>query len=199
MVCRTNKPNGRGGRGRDGARPSRESRIDSECPAPSGPLGAGRVADKCPQRKTLVHLPPRVRSGRPTIVFVTVCTDKRKPALCREPAHQLVLGAWKKASSWQVSRYVLMPDHLHLFCSPVTDDRPPLSQWVKYWKTLVSRTWPWPAEQPIWQKSFWDVQLRNGERYSEKCGYMIENPVRKKLAATSEAWPFQEEVNEFGW
>jgi REP element-mobilizing transposase RayT len=152
-----------------------------------------------PNRKTPVHLPVREPINRSVIVFVTVCTDKRKPILCREKAHRLLTEAYGEADSWRVGRYVVMPDHIHLFCAPAERDHPPLTKWVQYWKGLVSRKWPWPEEQPIWQKSFWDTQLRKAERYDEKWAYVNGNPVRKGLAANPDDWPYQGELNVLEW
>ena len=55
----------------------------------------------------------------PTIVFLTVCTKDRKPwlALRGEPPLLLVRSG-AVAQAWRVGRYVLMPDHIHLFAAP---------------------------------------------------------------------------------
>ena len=92
-----------------------------------------------------------------------------------------------------------MPDHIHLFCSQFAVDSPALGKWVQYWKTLASREWLKLDEQPIWQKSFWDTQLRNSDRYDEKWQYVKENPVRVGLCAKSEDWSWQGELNVLEW
>jgi len=38
-----------------------------------------------------------------------------------------------------------------------------------FWRAEVTRRWPYPAEKPIWQRDFFDRQLRNGESYHQKC------------------------------
>ncbi len=146
-------------------------------------------------RKTPIHLPARENIGYPVIVFVTVCTDKRKPILCRPEIRYLLVEAWQKADSWLVGKYVLMPDHIHLFCSPTESDIHSLTKWVQYWKSLVSRKWPRHEDHPVWQKSYWDTQLRREESYKEKWDYVCENPVRKGLVADPDDWPFQGELN----
>ncbi len=92
-----------------------------------------------------------------------------------------------------------MPDHLHLFCVPGELPVRALGQWVRYWKTLVSRRWPWPAEQPVWQLDFWDTQMRDHHRYDEKWSYVRMNPVRAGLVGAAEDWPFQGELNGLSW
>ena len=112
-----------------------------------------------PKRKIPAHYCVHADGGKPAIVYVTVCTDKRKNILCRPNAYRLLLKAWGAADSWVVGRYMIMPDHIHLFCSPDTLYSSGLEKWVQYWKAIVSREWPSPKEKPLWQKSFWDTLL----------------------------------------
>jgi REP element-mobilizing transposase RayT len=65
--------------------------------------------------KRLPHLRPFARQA---IVFLTVCTSHRRPLLANEAAHEVLRTVWTKAAAdygWYVGRYVLMPDHVHLF------------------------------------------------------------------------------------
>ena len=39
-----------------------------------------------------------------------------------------------------------------------------------------------PNDRPIWQRHFWDTQLRRGESYDQKWDYVMQNPVRAGLA-----------------
>ncbi len=84
-----------------------------------------------------------------------------------------------------------MPDHLHLFCSPIMDTSLPIIQWVSFWKSHAARNWPPREDAPVWRRDFWDTQLRKGESYSEKWLYVAENPVRAGLATRSSDWPYQ--------
>ena len=72
-------------------------------------------------------------------------------------------------------------------------------QWVSYWKSHVARHWPTADDQPVWQRHFWDRQLRNDESYSEKWNYVVENPVRAGLVARAEDWPYAGEIHELRW
>lgn len=137
--------------------------------------------------------------NRSRIVFLTVCTDKRKSILGDEIIHKLLVECWKKANAWVVGRYVMMPDHLHLFCSPVGMEYPPLKVWVNYWKSLAAKAWPHPDVGKVWQRNFWDTQLRQGESYSEKWHYVMNNPVRAELVEIASSWPYQGEICELQW
>jgi len=92
-----------------------------------------------------------------------------------------------------------MPDHVHLFCTPAKVPSLPVKQWMRFWKAEVSRHWPSSEEQPIWQKDFWDRQLRNADHYSERWLYVRENPVRAGLCDDAEDWPWQGEIHELRW
>lgn len=152
-----------------------------------------------PERKHPVHLPPDESANRSIIVFLTICTKGRRPLLARPEAHANLLSAWNRASHWLVGRYVILPDHLHLFCAPGVLPPHPLKLWVAYWQNLVTRAWPQAKEKPIWQKSYWDRQLRTGDSYEEKWRYVCENPVRHKLARNSREWPYLGELNTLHW
>jgi putative transposase len=74
-----------------------------------------------------------------------------------------------------------------------------LERWVRFWKSESARHWPRPEEQPLWQRDFWDTQLRPGDDYRAKWRYVSENPIRAKLCASPEEWPFQGEENPLIW
>jgi REP element-mobilizing transposase RayT len=156
-------------------------------------------APSWPVRKTPAHSPQHGGLQHTPIIFLTLCTEKRKPILCKPEVHNILLASWRKAIEWTVGRYVILPDHVHLFCSPARFDSTSLGNWIKYWKTLASRSWPNPNEQPIWQKSFWDTELRRSQSYDEKWRYVRQNPLRKGLAVTEDEWPYQGELNVLPW
>ena len=150
-------------------------------------------------RKRPAHQPVAERFNASRIIFLTLCTEKRKSILCNEAVHQLLIESLKKADSWIVGRYILMPDHIHLFCSPVGMEYPGLKTWINYWKSLSARVWPDRNAGKVWQRDFWDTQLRNGESYTEKWHYAVNNPVRAGLVESSADWPYQGEINELFW
>jgi putative transposase len=150
-------------------------------------------------RKAPVHFPVVQRHNRSTIVFVTVCTRGRAKVLANDVMHALLVEAWKTATWWQVGRYVVMPDHVHLFAAPMLYPPEPLAKWIRFWKSYVSRSCRKEAVKSLWQPEFWDTQLRRGDSYSEKWEYVSRNPVRAGFALTPEEWPFQGAVNELVW
>ena len=155
--------------------------------------------DDAPQRKIPAHFPVFEKGNLSSIVFLTVCTKDRKPILANNDVHDVLLRAWRDADEWSVGKYVIMPDHIHLFCGPAKFEYPGLKKWVKYWKTMASRRWPRPGEHPIWQVDSWDRQLRRGESYSAKWEYMVQNPVRHGLVQRADDWKYKGEVSTLRW
>jgi len=74
-----------------------------------------------------------VQFGQSNIVLLTINTEKRVPWLANKTAHQLLHQTWLKATAWLVGDYLLMPDHLHLFCAP-RDLHFTIETWISYWK-----------------------------------------------------------------
>jgi REP-associated tyrosine transposase len=155
--------------------------------------------EKLPERKLPVHLPPVSSHNRLIIIFLTVCTEKRKPILARDDVHQVLLASWQSADKWVVGRYVVMPDHVHMVCAPNSVEPVTLERWIHFWKSQASRRWPRPGEQPVWQKSFWDSQLRRTANYEDKWNYVRQNPVRHGLVTSAEQWPYQGELSRLEW
>ncbi|MBI5496720.1 MAG: hypothetical protein HY904_17030 [Deltaproteobacteria bacterium] len=129
------------------------------------------------------------------IVFLTVCTRAREPWLSTQENHQLLRAVWAQAASWLVGRYVVMPDHLHLFAAP-NGGAHSLEAWVAFWKSLFSRRCGMGGR---WQRDHWDTRLRHGESYASKWEYVRNNPVRHGLVTRAEDWPFQGELAVLPW
>ena len=89
-----------------------------------------------------------------------------------------------------VGRYVIMPDHLHLFVRLPASMR--LSDWVRQMKRTL--TLAWPPQKAAWQRGFFDHLIRHGESYAGKWEYVRMNPVRAGLVACAEEWAFQGEI-----
>ncbi|MBX3731485.1 MAG: hypothetical protein KF791_02700 [Verrucomicrobiae bacterium] len=131
-----------------------------------------------------------------TIVFLTVCTKHRARWLACPAVQNALLDCWSGSSAWQVGDYLLMPDHLHPFCSP-GDPCIELPQWVAWWKRRFSCLHIRGAGR--WQRDFWDTRLRRWEHYDQKWWYIRENPVRAGLVATADEWRFQGGFHALRW
>jgi REP element-mobilizing transposase RayT len=139
--------------------------------------------------------PPRLdvfQSYEAPLFFVTFNTHKRRDLLANERVHSAFCDFCEKGISHGagVGRYVIMPDHVHLFVRVNIDLS--LAQWVRMLKRSLSKS---VIEYlPHWQEGFFDHLLRGGDSYAEKWEYVRQNPVRAGLATSHEDWPYQGEI-----
>lgn len=155
--------------------------------------------DRLPERRYPAHQTWRRNHNRSVIIFVTVCTRNRQPLLANPSVHRALLDSWEEADSWMVGRYVVMPDHVHLFASPRDPESPDLRRWIRFWKGIVTKRCPREEGKSLWQRDVWDWQLRSGDSYTAKWEYVRSNPVRHGLTRNPEDWPYQGELNELIW
>ena len=137
------------------------------------------------------------------LYFVTFATRDRKsiPSLDRAQVALQQYGHCGIAKFHvALGRYVLMPDHVHLF---VRGDRNfTLSSWIGGLKRAISvallkqaQATRLPLQQmALWQAGFFDHILRSEESYAEKWNYVRDNPVRAGLVEAADDWPYQGEI-----
>jgi REP element-mobilizing transposase RayT len=138
-----------------------------------------------PRRLDLVYI------NQP-LYFVTFATRDRKtiPSLNRaqvalEQFARCGIGTFDVA----VGRYVIMPDHVHLFVRGGRDFV--LSAWIGGLKRAITVA---VNCRRLWQAGFFDHVLRREESYAEKWNYVRENPVRAGLVQVADDWPYQGEI-----
>ena len=151
----------------------------------------------------------------PPIYFVTLCTAQRRKLLANEVVHRVFINYGERGRDYGVAlgRYVIMPDHIHLFVCGRDDFN--LGIWVRGLKRVVAAAVAGgrridvasrndsaskafgaatTASRTIWQRGFFDHIIRNSESYSAKWEYVRENPMRAGLVGLVEDWPFQGEI-----
>jgi REP element-mobilizing transposase RayT len=157
------------------------------------PRGSGykigvREYPKCPPRlrRIFAHSP---------LFFVTFCTYERRKLVASDAVHAAFVAFALQANlqhSIAVGRYVIMPDHVHLFVRGPDDFQ--LSAWVGTLKQALAKHIALPRTSPIWQRGFFDHVLRNDESYGKKWNYVQDNPVRAGLVTNPEEWPYSGEI-----
>jgi REP element-mobilizing transposase RayT len=141
--------------------------------------------------------PPRLaevfQQYDPPVYFVTLCTKDRRRALANATVHSVLIdyGRTGLLAGCAVGRYVIMPDHIHLFVAGADDFD--LGVWVRGLKRVVAAAVS-GGRGGLWQRGFFDHVIRNSESYSEKWDYVLENPVRARLVSSADKWPFQGEI-----
>jgi REP-associated tyrosine transposase len=128
------------------------------------------------------------------LFFVTTSTLYRHPF----PSLQIVSEAFHayatRARSFNIAvgRYVIMPDHVHLFvCGPHDFI---LAEWMKGLKRGISNAFRENSKRVRWQPGFFDHLIRNEESYGEKWNYVRNNPIRAGLVTNADDWSYKGEI-----
>jgi putative transposase len=129
--------------------------------------------------------------------MVTVCTKNRAPILANADVHSLLRSVWLENTMYRLGKYMIMPDHIHFFCGPGTNPPESLSRWMGFWKSGAARRWPGSGK--VWQRDFWDTELRAHESYRAKWDYVRRNPVVAGLVEDPDEWPYQGEIFRLMW
>ncbi len=144
------------------------------------------------------RIPPRLSRvfANNQVFFVTFCAYRRRKVLASQSVHAAFIEFASKAyfeNNIAVGRYVIMPDHLHLFvCGP---DDFVLGKWVGMLKQCLAKAVEREeGNDPVWQRGFFDHLLRSDESYGQKWNYVRDNPVRAGLVANAEDWPYAGEI-----
>jgi len=123
---------------------------------------------------------------------LTFCTDQRRPVFKEQRAVDLVLSQISRAAhehDFAVVAYCFMPDHLHLLVhgqSETADCRRFITLAKQYSGYYYSKE----IGGKLWQRYGYERTLRNDEHTLTVSRYIIENPLRAKLAASVEEYPF---------
>ena len=126
------------------------------------------------------------------VYFVTFNTHDRAKLLATSAVHEQFVAFAQEAASRDIAvgRYVIMPDHIHLFVAGPREFA--LGRWVGTLRRALSQAITTPS--PHWQDGFFDHLLRNGESYAQKWEYVRLNPVRAGLCGEAGEWPYQGEI-----
>jgi putative transposase len=140
------------------------------------------------------------------VYFVTFNTHGRQRILASAAVHDAFGDYCRRATEFRigVGRYVIMPDHVHLFVCFGAGCDGTLSDWIKGLKRQLDLSLATSGAQRIrlegqklvsfWQPGFHDHLLRSDESYSGKWDYVFQNPVRAGLVSRAEEWPYSGEI-----
>jgi len=149
-------------------------------------------------KRTFGRRPPRLGRIFTTspVYFVTFCTHERQRFLAKDEVHTaFVLFAKRAEKTYNVAvgRYVIMPDHVHLFVRGGCNFR--LSPWIGALKQALAKAGMLSrAKGQVWEEGFFDHVLRSNESYSQKWNCVRENPVRDGLVKSAADWPYQGQI-----
>jgi putative transposase len=123
------------------------------------------------------------------LFFVTTVTAQRQPIFRRGAAANLLidtLAHYRDAGKYLLHEFVVMPDHLHALITP--GDEISLERALQFIKGGFS--FRLHGRGPVWQASFTNHRVLDSEDYQKHREYIWLNPVRARLVARSEEYPY---------
>lgn len=133
--------------------------------------------------------------------FFTVVTFGRMKRLTEPPNVNLLRESIRHvmhSHPFKIEAFVLLPDHLHCIWTLPDGD----NNFSTRWRLIKSRftrrcadefprdkTRKHKKEQSVWQRRFWEHQIRNETDFRNHVEYIHYNPVRHRYAPFPKDWP----------
>jgi len=121
--------------------------------------------------------------------FITFSCYRRQPLLTRDNAYEIFQHELKKVRlryGMVVAGYVLMPEHVHLLVGEPSKDS--LATALQVLKQQTSRKLKTAAEVRFWQRRYYDFNVHDESKRTEKLRYTHRNPVKRGLVEKPEQW-----------
>ncbi len=138
--------------------------------------------------------------------FFTVVTHNRRRFLAERLARNCLRQVWQRVRQkrhFDVIALCLLPDHLHCIWKLPVDDNDFSTRWSLIKKGFTStylrvggvestqsNSRKQKRERGIWQRRFWEHQIRDENDLQRHVDYIHYNPVKHKLVEKPEQWPW---------
>ncbi len=136
--------------------------------------------------------------------FFTVVTCRRRKILCHDTNITLIKEAFKYVKGrhpFTIDAIVVIPDHIHCIWTLPEKDSDFSTRWrmIKghftrrcddIYKTSRTASRARKAEQGVWQRRFWEHQIRDDGDFRRHVDYIHYNPVKHGMTESPGAWPF---------
>jgi putative transposase len=137
--------------------------------------------------------------------FFTVVTHRRQRFLLDEPIRAALRQAIQETrQTWpfNVEAWVMLPDHLHCIWTLPKDDPNFSIRWSlikggvsrrcqEYQNPeLLSRSKAARRESSLWQRRFWEHQLRDEDDFAKHLDYIHYNPVKHGYVRRARDWQY---------
>ena len=128
-----------------------------------------------------------------TVFHLRASTIDKRAWLSRKGCPEIFLEElfrYKKQFEFYLYAYVVMPEHIHLVLMPT--DTAGISEIMMN----IKRRSAWRMNQCLhrkgqfWLEDYFDHWERNSKQTAEAIGYVHNNPVRRKLVARPEDYPY---------
>ena len=138
--------------------------------------------------------------------FFTVVTYRRREFLCDADVRAALREAITKVRAghpFHIDGWVLLPDHLHAIWTLPPNDAEFALRWQQIKRAVTRRcgarlyrgTWMTPSkakhrESTLWQRRYWEHQIRDDTDFRRHMDYLHFNPVKHGLVQRVGEWPY---------
>ena len=136
--------------------------------------------------------------------FFTIVTHDRRKFLCEPDNISLLRNAFRyvmQRHRFTIDAIVILPDHLHAIWTLPDGDWDFSTRWrliknyfsrqcdPKY-RGKISTSRAKKQEQSIWQRRFWEHQIKDENDYNNHVNYIHYNPVKHGLVTAPKDWEY---------
>lgn len=142
------------------------------------------------------HLPRECYAATDAVFAVTMCARRHgEPFRTTALATGVIesLRFLRDRGDWRVYAYCLMPDHLHVIVQlgqavPVGKDLLTVMERFRSFTTRLA--WRQGFHGGLWQHDQYDSMTRTAFDFTQRCTYVLNNPVRKGWVGDWTLWPY---------
>lgn len=128
--------------------------------------------------------------------FITFSCYRRRKFLLRDDVRRIltqVLEETRKRFNLLIYGFVWMPEHIHILISEPENGL--IADAIHHFKLSSSklvktRVKDWKIESSLWQKRYFDRNVRDYDEFQVKLQYTHRNPVKRGLCAEPGDWPW---------
>jgi putative transposase len=137
--------------------------------------------------------------------FFTANTLRRMPILTEAPVRSALhdaIAQTRLSHPFAIDAWVLLPDHLHCIWTLPQGDANFSARWsmikrlvsqrcgMEYGAAELSASRTSRKETGIWQRRFWEHQIRDDNDFAKHVDYIHWNPVKHGLVTRAPDWPY---------
>lgn len=145
------------------------------------------------------------RSRDGSLYFFTVVTHKRQPILCLQDsirALKEIISEVQRERPFEIKAWTILPDHLHMIWELPFGDSDYSTKWSLIKKGFTKKTRGClktlepgisrlkRREAAVWQRRFWEHQIRDEADLCNHEDYIHYNPVKHGLVCSPRDWAF---------
>ncbi|MAK92472.1 MAG: transposase [Oleibacter sp.] len=126
--------------------------------------------------------------------FFTIVTARRRPLLTlpeTRSAMRTAIAEVRKSQPFDIDAWVVLPDHMHCIWTLPENDTA-YSARIGRFKILTSKALGYSGKRDsgLWQRRFWEHQIRDERDLVRHIEYIFINPVKHGFCQQVVDWPF---------